>query len=138
MWPLFSICPLGSLLNGLIRYVKICLLMCVLNIVQDSSISQQLKSLSPNLLDFLKTAHNHDPELFSNEATYSAQDTSQLLEELTTVRLAWSRLKDMRQSGQKWSEADYAANVYNMFRSPAMNRSTYRYSDKRCRLLIES
>jgi len=32
----------------------------------------------------------------------------------------------MRQSKEKWSEADFAANVYNLIRSPAIRESTHR------------
>ncbi|KIJ46532.1 hypothetical protein M422DRAFT_46219 [Sphaerobolus stellatus SS14] len=96
-------------------------------ILEGSSWAQHMKALSPNLLEFLRSAHNHDPELFSDSVSYDLEETHQLFEELTTVRLAWNRLKNMRQSGQKWSEADYAANVYNMFRSPTINRSIFRH-----------
>ncbi|KAF8528309.1 hypothetical protein JB92DRAFT_2864577 [Gautieria morchelliformis] len=93
---------------------------------EESAFSQQIKALSPSLLEFLQGAYSSSPELFSDTITYSAPETHELFEELTTVRLAWKRLQSMRRDGEKWSEADYAANVYNLFRSTAIHRSTYR------------
>jgi len=88
--------------------------------------SQNFKALSPPLMEFLQSARTFCPELFSSLVTYDTLETQELVEELTTVRLAWHRLRSMRHSGEKWSEADYAANVYNLFRGPAIRRSTYR------------
>ncbi|KIJ29131.1 hypothetical protein M422DRAFT_104729, partial [Sphaerobolus stellatus SS14] len=62
----------------------------------------------------LEVSNRCSSQLFSDSVSYDLEETHQLFEELTTVRLAWNRLKNMRQSGQKWSEADYAANVYNI------------------------
>ncbi|KAF7306779.1 hypothetical protein MIND_00469600 [Mycena indigotica] len=44
---------------------------------------------------------------------------------MTIVHSAWRRLKSMSKY-EKYSEADYAANVYNVFRSPAIRASTYK------------
>ncbi|KAJ7900186.1 hypothetical protein B0H14DRAFT_2672638 [Mycena olivaceomarginata] len=49
-----------------------------------------------------------------------------LFSNMVIVHSAWRRLKMMKQSKEKYSEADYAANVYNVFRSPAIRESTHR------------
>ncbi|KAH7913002.1 hypothetical protein BJ138DRAFT_1111829 [Hygrophoropsis aurantiaca] len=73
---------------------------------------------------FLRNAHAASPQLFSSQA--KDQENNQLFEEIAVVFLAWKRLRQMRDRKEKWSEADYVANVYNVFRSPAIRDSTYR------------
>lgn len=83
--------------------------------------------MSPQLLEFLEGACISNPDLFSDTIVYSSSEVHELFEELMTVRLAWQRLQSMRRFREKWSEADYAANVYNLFRCPAIHRATFRY-----------
>ncbi|KAJ7042397.1 hypothetical protein C8F04DRAFT_76119 [Mycena alexandri] len=45
---------------------------------------------------------------------------------MAIVHSAWRRLKVMIKSKEKYSEADFAANVYNVFRSPAIRESTHK------------
>lgn len=67
---------------------------------QTSESYRSLKScVSTDFLEFLDSASHASPKLFSPK---------------------------MRSSTRKWSEADYVANVYNVFRSPAVNKSDYR------------
>jgi solute carrier family 25 carnitine/acylcarnitine transporter 20/29 len=49
-----------------------------------------------------------------------------LFTDLCAVFTAWKRLRAQRVSGEKWSEADFAANVYNVFRSPTVRASSFR------------
>jgi hypothetical protein len=49
---------------------------------------------------------------------------SELYAEIVTVFSAWKRLCRMRQSKEKWSEADFAANVYALFNHPLYSPST--------------
>jgi hypothetical protein len=63
---------------------------------------------SGGLAAFLKSAFDASPELFSRTAM--AGD-SEILEEISVVYLAWKRLRKLRASNEKWSEADYVANV---------------------------
>ncbi|KAF8578742.1 hypothetical protein K439DRAFT_1416924 [Ramaria rubella] len=95
-------------------------------IEEQSPFSQQIMALSPQFLDFLRGAYISCPCLFSRDTIYGTFETHELFEELMAVHMAWKRLQNMRRSGQRWSEADYAANVYNLFRSPAIHRSAYR------------
>ncbi|GJJ09911.1 hypothetical protein Clacol_004135 [Clathrus columnatus] len=85
------------------------------------------QGLSASLKEFLRGAHKSRPDLFSDSIYYNASETNVLFDELTTVKLAWNKLQAMRRSGEKWSEADFAANVYNVFRAPTIHRSSYRY-----------
>ncbi|KAF9244556.1 hypothetical protein BU15DRAFT_42061, partial [Melanogaster broomeanus] len=75
------------------------------------------------LAAFLKSAFDASSELFSSPAAAGDGD---ILEEISVVYLAWKRLRKLRASNEKWSEADYVANVYNVFRSPAIRDSTFR------------
>jgi len=79
---------------------------------------------SKDILLFVEDAFNQCPGLFSD--TVNTANFPHLYAELTTVFSAWRRLRRMRMSKEKWSEADFAANVYNVFRSPALHQSTYR------------
>ncbi|KAG9314234.1 hypothetical protein JVU11DRAFT_5021 [Chiua virens] len=61
-------------------------------------------------------------------ARYGGEGLDKLseVEELSVVYLAWKRLRKMRASNERWSEADYVASVYNVFRSPAIKNSIFR------------
>ncbi|KAF8846231.1 hypothetical protein BDN67DRAFT_26728 [Paxillus ammoniavirescens] len=81
---------------------------------------------SGGLTAFLKSACDaSESELFSSTAATSSGN-EELLEEISVVYLAWKRLRKLRASNEKWSEADYVANVYNVFRSPAIKDSVFR------------
>jgi hypothetical protein len=67
---------------------------------------------SGGLTAFLKSACDaSESELFSSTAA-TASGNEELLEEISVVYLAWKRLRKLRASNEKWSEADYVANVY--------------------------
>ena len=63
------------------------------------------------------------PSLFSDKT----KKVDDCLLELGTVFLAWSQLIRMKDTKEKWSEADFASNVYSLLRSPAMRECSYRY-----------
>jgi len=90
--------------------------------------SEGYRSLSlittPEILRFIQDAHENSPQLFSDEV--SSMHIAELYAEITIVFSAWRRLERMQKSKEKWSEADYTANVYNVFRSPALHKSTHR------------
>jgi len=79
---------------------------------------------SPELLVFIQNAAELCPSLFSDKI--SPQAGAEIFAEISVVFLAWSRLRSMRSSKEKWSEADFAANVYNLIRNPAVRQSTHR------------
>ena len=64
---------------------------------------------SEGLGSFLKLAFNTSPHLFSSNPR--SQD-EELMEVIPVVFLAWKRLRKMRASNERWSEADYVASVY--------------------------
>ncbi|KAF8140397.1 hypothetical protein EV363DRAFT_1393305 [Boletus edulis] len=78
---------------------------------------------SQGLCNFLKLAFDTSPNLFSSKP--KTQD-EELMEEIAVVFLAWKRLHKMRASNERWSEADYVASVYNVFRSPAIRSGIFR------------
>lgn len=82
-------------------------------IEQRSGEHASLKSLLPKeFRAFLQEAHDALPELFSPSIP---DDTCrELLCDMQCVFSAHKRLQKMRQSSKKWSEADYAANVYDL------------------------
>jgi len=82
------------------------------------------KLSSPGLISFLHDAFGHCPALFCEDD--GTMDLAELYSDITIVYSAWRRLRYMRQSNEKWSEADFVANVYNIFRSPAIRKSTQR------------
>ncbi|KAI5124086.1 hypothetical protein M0805_000901 [Coniferiporia weirii] len=84
----------------------------------------RLSKLAPDLHKFLIKAHTKMPALFSDNPDTEKQEL--LLAELSTVFLAWSQLVRMKRTKERWSEADFAANVYNVLRSPAVRESSYR------------
>ncbi|KAJ6509385.1 hypothetical protein C8R47DRAFT_965641 [Mycena vitilis] len=67
--------------------------------------------------------HRQNPSLFGEIAKSKIPG---LFPKMVAVHSAWRRLKMMRESKEKYSEADFAANVYNVFRSPAIRESTHR------------
>ncbi|KAF7339768.1 hypothetical protein MVEN_01893100 [Mycena venus] len=89
--------------------------------------SPEYKSLSKlgtkDFMDFLKKIHDQSPDLFGE---IPDSDIRGLFPKMVIVYSAWRRLTMMKKSKEKYSEADYAANVYNVFRSPAIRESTHR------------
>jgi solute carrier family 25 carnitine/acylcarnitine transporter 20/29 len=79
---------------------------------------------TPEILVFLRDAFKLCPDLFSDAVPSTT--ISELYADIVPAFNAWKRLLQMRKSRQKWSEADFVANVYNVFRSPALRESTYR------------
>nr|GAT47826.1 predicted protein [Mycena chlorophos] len=74
--------------------------------------------------EFLQQVYSDCPHLFAN---VPRDEVVGLLPKMTTVHLAWQRLKAMIQNKSvKYSEADYVANVYNALRTPAVRHSTYK------------
>jgi solute carrier family 25 carnitine/acylcarnitine transporter 20/29 len=75
--------------------------------------SQEYHSLSRlatrAVLRFIHDAHELCPSLFSDRVDPS--DLAALFAEITIVFSAWRRLQRMRKSKEKFSEADYVANV---------------------------
>ena len=63
----------------------------------------------PEHLVFLEDAAQHCPELFSDQVGTEA--AKRLFSDIITVFTAWTGLRSMRLSKDKFSEADYAANV---------------------------
>ena len=61
-------------------------------------------------LKFLQRAKAKKPQLFSSAVAH--KDCVDTLGELYIVFSAWTRLEDMRNSSCKWSEADWASQVY--------------------------
>lgn len=63
---------------------------------------------SPGFAKFIKDASHAAPELFSDEVTHASNE---LFEDVCVVFSAWKRLAKMRNSKEKWSEADFVVNV---------------------------
>ncbi|GBE78248.1 predicted protein [Sparassis crispa] len=92
---------------------------------KSSRVHKALKKLvSAEFMEFIRSAHDASPELFTS--AMSEPECRNLLCDIQSVFVAWTRLQKMRNSSRKWSEADYTANVYNVFRSPAARESDYR------------
>lgn len=73
----------------------------------------------------LKDAQKACPELFFEDI--SDQISEDLWTELGTVFSALRQAQGMREEEEKWSESDYAAKVYDIFRtSAAVKESSYR------------
>ena len=86
-----------------------------------------MKEVAPGLLKFLKKAKSERPSLFSeSECPPLGSNEEDLVEELSCVYVAWKKLMQMKDSKERWSEADFAANVYNVLRSTALRRCSYR------------
>ncbi|RDB28803.1 hypothetical protein Hypma_015691 [Hypsizygus marmoreus] len=94
---------------------------------QDSKEYEFLAQFStPEFMSFIRDAYKLCPALFSNNGDNHTIDIPELYTEVSIVFSAWRRLRWMRKSKEKWSEADYVANVYNVFRSPAIKESAHR------------
>jgi solute carrier family 25 carnitine/acylcarnitine transporter 20/29 len=65
---------------------------------------------TPEILRFIQDAYKSSPYLFSDKI--SSDDIAKLYAEITIVFSAWRRLRRMRKSKEKWSEADFTANVF--------------------------
>ncbi|KAI1793969.1 hypothetical protein LXA43DRAFT_884443 [Ganoderma leucocontextum] len=72
-----------------------------------------VKYLDPDFVQFLRSAKKSSPSLFSEKV--KAVESGHLLCDLHNVFLAFNRLHKLRDSGS-WSEADWAAQVYNVLR----------------------
>ncbi|TBU62073.1 hypothetical protein BD310DRAFT_946134 [Dichomitus squalens] len=73
------------------------------------------KDLGREFLAFLQSAQDSSPSLFSPKA--KRKESQQLLRELQNVFLAFQKLEKLRDSEKSWTEADYAAQVYNVLRA---------------------
>jgi solute carrier family 25 carnitine/acylcarnitine transporter 20/29 len=62
---------------------------------------------SPGFAKFIADASQTAPELFTTEHC----ENNELFEDVCVVFSAWKRLAKMRSSKEKWSEADFVANV---------------------------
>ncbi|CCM05192.1 uncharacterized protein FIBRA_07401 [Fibroporia radiculosa] len=92
---------------------------------KSSDASRELLAwLSPEFVCFIRSIGEASPELFT--ARVSPETLRELVCDLQVVHSAWKRLQKMRESSRKWSEADYVANVYNVFRTPAVSNSDFR------------
>lgn len=76
--------------------------------------SKEFRTLSlfatQEFLVFVQEAYELSPTLFREE-DFASVDISKIYAELVVVFSAWRRLRWMRKSKEKWSEADFAANV---------------------------
>ncbi|KDQ63426.1 hypothetical protein JAAARDRAFT_120944 [Jaapia argillacea MUCL 33604] len=79
---------------------------------------------STEMLAFIQAAYDGSPDLFSDDLSFA--ESKHLFADLSIVFSAWSKLNWMLKSKEKWSEADYVSNVYNVFRNPAIRQSTHR------------
>ncbi|KAF8917648.1 hypothetical protein CPB85DRAFT_1215048 [Mucidula mucida] len=94
----------------------------------------------PEYVKFLEEARTTCPDLFSSDSDNPPPDDF-LYQELFAVFRAWKRLRKMKASGEKYSEADFAkayvsihrhlpshlrAGRYDFFRSPAIVHSEQR------------
>lgn len=76
---------------------------------QTSADFASLSQLASNeFMEFLQEIYEDSPDLFSENIA----DSRGLFAKMTTVCSAWRRLKLMRASNEKWSEADFVANVF--------------------------
>ncbi|TRM65960.1 hypothetical protein BD626DRAFT_566600 [Schizophyllum amplum] len=83
----------------------------------------------PEFLDFVKAAYRASPMLFRRDTEDDLRLLPALYRELSVVFTAWERLQRMRAyKDQKYSESDYASNVYDILRSPAIKQASYRTS----------
>ncbi|TFY76433.1 hypothetical protein EWM64_g7580 [Hericium alpestre] len=92
---------------------------------KSSKTYRRMKSQSsPEFLEFLSMAHKQCPELFSDDVIVQA--SVELCDDMRSVFGAWKRLRRMRESQERLSEADYASNVYDVLRSMALSKCSYR------------
>ncbi|PIL31551.1 hypothetical protein GSI_06253 [Ganoderma sinense ZZ0214-1] len=85
--------------------------------------TELFRYLDPDFVQFLKSAWGSSPSLFSNKV--KAVTSGRLLCDLHNVYLAYDRLHKLRESGS-WSEADWAAQVYDVLRISAGSLSDRR------------
>lgn len=85
-----------------------------------------LPGASAEFCKFLRKARKSCRSLFSKSVSSETEESLELLDDLRVVFKAWKRLRSMREIGEKVSEADFVANVYEVFRSPALSTSSYR------------
>ncbi|KIY45773.1 hypothetical protein FISHEDRAFT_48595 [Fistulina hepatica ATCC 64428] len=89
---------------------------------EESSSYEQFLHLAPpeGLRHFIKEAYKVAPDLFFDEV-------ASLCDTLRQVHKAWERLTEMESNqrllGEKYSEADYELNVYNIIRATAITHS---------------
>lgn len=74
-----------------------------------NNVQKSAKYSSEGFGSFLKLAFDASSHLFSGNS--KTQD-EELVEDISVVFLAWKRLRKMRVSNERWSEADYVASVY--------------------------
>lgn len=91
-------------------------------VTKTSSVYKRVEKLAPELHRFLIKAKDRMPSLFSDKN----KKVDEWLLELGTVYLAWSHLNRMKETKERWSESDFAANVYSLLRSPAMRECSFR------------
>lgn len=89
---------------------------------------KRLKKTTPSFVKLLRDAQKTIPELFSAEVEDGACED--LLIELGTVLPAHRQIQTMREEREKWSESDYAAKVYDIFRTSAAVK------ESSCRLVL--
>ncbi|KAI4528994.1 hypothetical protein K525DRAFT_262773 [Schizophyllum commune Loenen D] len=82
----------------------------------------------PAFLSFIKDAYETSLSLFRPDEPDDLALLPVLFRQLCGVFSAHERLMAMNKSTQKYSESDYAANVYDILRSPAIKQATYRTS----------
>ena len=92
--------------------------------MKTSTSYKSLKEAAPGLLKFLAKAKSERPSLFSE--LEPSESPEGLVEELSCAYVAWKKLVQMKESKERWSEADFAANVYNLLRSTALTNCSYR------------
>jgi len=91
-------------------------------VTKDSALRTETKKVSPKFVKFLDLARKERKQLFSSKPP--ADDD--IFTDLNSVFVAWEKVKQMQNSDQQYSEADYVANVYNHIRNPAIRRNVMR------------
>ncbi|KAI3622803.1 hypothetical protein WG66_015155 [Moniliophthora roreri] len=83
---------------------------------------------------WIKQVYEDQPEMFSDRADLDAESEKALYADLVIVLSAWRKLDVIQHSSstEKWSEADYAANVYSVLRGPAIRASNLRVQCSLC------
>jgi hypothetical protein len=103
---------------------------------QDSELRVFLGDVTPKFVAWLKKAHDAAPYMFynmdapshsSSRIALSKSQRHRLFVDLHAVYIAWRSLRLMNARGEKWSEGEYAAHVYDVIRTPAFHSSTARW-----------
>ncbi|KAG6832274.1 hypothetical protein H0H92_003507 [Tricholoma furcatifolium] len=81
---------------------------------------------SPAFLEFVSEAYKETPALFTDKVGNCTTEMLNFMPRFLSFLPPGKNYAGMKKSKEKWSEADYAANVYNVFRSPAIKESTHR------------